>query len=99
MPGVILAGISGAGKTSTYQRLLAVLAQRQQETLLAVPQAMTTTAHLNLAHDPAAQATAVLEWCADVIGRRAHPRPRSPRRADHAPPALDTAVRGRGVHL
>ncbi|MGH3720392.1 MAG: hypothetical protein ACRDRI_16415 [Pseudonocardiaceae bacterium] len=32
MPGVILAGISGAGKTSTYQRLLAVLAQRQQET-------------------------------------------------------------------
>lgn len=68
MPGLILAGISGAGKTSTYQRLLAVLAQRQQETLIAMPQAMTTTAHLNLAHDPAAQATAVLDWCADVIG-------------------------------
>ncbi|MGH3770426.1 MAG: hypothetical protein ACRDRW_03355 [Pseudonocardiaceae bacterium] len=68
MPGVILAGISGAGKTSTYQRLLAVLAQRQQETLFAVPQAMTTTAHLHLAHDPAAQAAAVLDWCTDVIG-------------------------------
>lgn len=68
MPGVILAGISGAGKTSTYQRLLALLAQRQQETLIALPQAMTTTAHLHLAHDPAAQATAVLDWCADVIG-------------------------------
>lgn len=94
MPGVILAGISGAGKTSTYQRLLVVLAQRQQETLIALPQAMTTTAHLHLAHDPTAQATAVLEWCADVIAfaertlARAHRGGLTTHRRQHWTPLL-----------
>ncbi|WP_066890772.1 hypothetical protein [Carbonactinospora thermoautotrophica] len=67
MNGVIIAGISGAGKTTLHRAVIAALAGAGRETLLAFPQAMTTTAHLHLAGDPAAHAAALLDWFHDAV--------------------------------
>lgn len=66
MTGVILAGISGAGKTTVHKAVTASLAAAGRQTLVSVPQAMTTTAHLYLAGNPALQADAVVTWLEEM---------------------------------
>lgn len=66
MTGVILAGISGAGKTTVHKMVTASLAAEGCQTLVAVPQAMTTTAHLHLAGSPARQADEVVAWLEEM---------------------------------
>lgn len=70
MPGdqaILVAGRPGAGKTSTHRHVLPILARRRRDTPLTLPQAMTTTVHLHLVTNPAAQAAAVLAWCDEAI--------------------------------
>ena len=66
MTGVILAGISGAGKTTVHQAVTASLAAAGCQTLVSIPQAMTTTAHLHLADRPARQADEVVAWLEEM---------------------------------
>lgn len=67
MTGIVLAGISGAGKTTLHRAVTAALAASGIETLVAIPQALTTTAHLYLADRPAQQAAAVLAWMDETV--------------------------------
>lgn len=67
MTGVVLAGISGAGKTTVHGAVTASLAATGCQTLVSVPQAITTTAHLYLADHPARQADEVVTWLEEMI--------------------------------
>lgn len=67
MTGVVLAGISGAGKTTVHRAVIASLAAAGCQTLVSVPQALTTTAHLYLADRPARQADEVVAWLEEMI--------------------------------
>lgn len=74
MPGVIIAGISGAGKTHLHRSVVEAVTASGREIVLAFPQAMTTTAHQHLSADPCGQATRILEWCRQltVFAERVH---------------------------
>lgn len=63
MPGVIIAGISGAGKTHLHRSVVEAVTASGREIVLAFPQAMTTTAHQHLSGNSTGQATQILEWC------------------------------------
>ncbi len=63
MGGALLAGVSGAGKTTLFRRLSAAITASGREIVLTFPQAMTTTCHLRFNDEPKRQATEVLDWC------------------------------------
>ena len=63
MPGVVIAGISGSGKTHLHRAVTEAVTASGREIVLAFPQAMTTTAHQHLSADSDRQATQILEWC------------------------------------
>jgi hypothetical protein len=65
--GVILAGISGAGKTTVHRAVTATLAAGGSQTLVSIPQALTTTAHLYLDDRPTLQAAEVVAWLEEMV--------------------------------
>lgn len=67
MSGALIAGISGAGKTTLYRKTNAAITASGREIVLAFPQSMTTTAHLQYASEPDRQAEHVLSWIDDSI--------------------------------
>ncbi len=67
MPGVVIAGISGSGKTHLHRAVTEAVTASGRELVMTFPQAMTTTAHQHLAVDRANQAFKILHWCEDVI--------------------------------
>lgn len=67
MSGALIAGISGAGKTTLYRKTNAALTACGREIVLAFPQSMTTTAHLHMASEPRQQAEKILSWIDDAI--------------------------------
>lgn len=67
MPGCLIAGISGAGKTHLHRAVLEAVASAGREIVMALPQAMATTAHLHLSDDPIRQAEEIIDWCNSVL--------------------------------
>jgi hypothetical protein len=69
---VIIAGISGAGKTTVHRLATTALAAGGCQSLVSIPQAATTTAHLHLAGNPDRQAKEVLAWLEEMTAFAGH---------------------------
>jgi len=67
MGGAVLAGISGAGKTTLFRRMGNAITSAGREIVITLPQAMTTTCHLHFNNQPGRQAVEVLSWCDSAI--------------------------------
>lgn len=67
MPGALICGVSGAGKSHLYRTLVATCAAQGREILLSFPQAMSTTAHIHLGGNPQAQRAHVVDWCESLV--------------------------------
>lgn len=67
MPGLCIAGISGAGKTNLHRAITRTITQAGREIVMAFPQAMTTTAFQHLARKPDQRAAATLRWAENLV--------------------------------
>lgn len=66
MRGCVLAGVWGAGKTSTYERSIARLIAGGCQSVIAVPQAATITTHIYTPGSTADHVTGIQSWLDDL---------------------------------